>query len=82
MQQKTHRPAQFEITEPTRDALSVDQGLGTAIRRLVICGLERRGPPFDTSILEDRSSLDRGPGRRCLRVRNSIHQKNEGIAHL
>ena len=84
MQQKTQRPVQFEITEPTRDALLawINQGVGAAFRRLVTCGPNGRRTPLDTAILEDRSSLDRGARRQRFRIWNALHQKNEGIAHL
>jgi hypothetical protein len=83
MQQTTHRPVQFEITEPTREALTA--WIKASARRSddwATCGPDGRCAPLDTSIREDCSSLDRGARRRCFRVWNAFHQKNEGIAHL
>jgi hypothetical protein len=46
------------------------------------CGPDCRFAPLDASIREDCSSLDRGAWRRCFRVWNALHEKNEGIADL
>jgi hypothetical protein len=83
MQQKTHRPVQFEITGPTREALT-GWIQASALRSddWQFCRPDRSCAPLYTTILKDRSSLDRAAWRRCLGVWNALHQKNEGIAPL
>ncbi|XYI46974.1 Site-specific recombinase [Cupriavidus necator] len=61
IQQKTHRPVQFEITEQTRSSL---EGMDRPSRiALVGCSVSesdsRLGPPVHTSVRQARTSLDR-----------------------
>jgi integrase len=86
MQQKTQRPVQFEITEPTRKAVFawIRHAALKTEDYLFPSRLRAAALPasVDTAIRPNRRSLGHRNRLGCRRIRNPHHAPYEGIADL
>ena len=82
MQQKTHRPVQFEITEQTREAVAAWIRSSALHSDAFLFWPHEIWPSNDAPVLADCPILDSGARSRLPAYATHSDQENEGVADL